>query len=87
MDVDDLPLKREDPAERWHASVGFLDRFVVLGAKTSIFWVVEVILTPERGSGKFFNLDFIILLRFYQLPKRKSWETGLLTPPKETAAA
>ena len=62
MDVDDLPLKREDPAERWHASVGFLDRFVVLGAKTSIFWVVEVILTPERGPGKFFNLDFIILL-------------------------
>ena len=26
-------------------------------------------------------------LRVYQLPKRKSWKTGLLMPPKETAAA
>jgi hypothetical protein len=26
-------------------------------------------------------------LRVYQLPKRKSRKTGLLTPPKETAAA
>ena len=38
------------------------------------------------------SVHVLVTLRFtkllcYQLPKRKSWKTGLLTPPKETAAA